>query len=195
MAVSAVSRALATGVISVSQSLGIMIGPVFIGPGMVINPALFPSPNLCHQTLLSLISLSSTTFRGASNRKMSWALSLITKLFYDPNLSGENNNSFNTAGSLNHNTNVLNNNKNSFNTNNNNITVTDDRSEILTWLSPLEPRSRHHDIQARRVENVGDWLLRTEEFRSWQRDDGQGGSQKATIFCSGNPGVGKTYMR
>ena len=75
------------------------------------------------------------------------------------------------------------------------ITATDDRSEILAWLSPLEPHLRHHDIQTRRVKNVGDWLLRTEEFRGWMNCDGQGESQKATIFCSGNLGVGKTYIR
>jgi len=106
-----------------------------------------------------------------------------------------NTNSFNTTGSLNHNTNSLNNNNRCFNTKNTNINVTDDRAEILTWLSPLEPRLRHSDLESRRVRNVGDWLLRTEEFRNWRSRDGQGGSQKATIFCSGNPGVGKTYIR
>ena len=105
-----------------------------------------------------------------------------------------NMNSFNTTGSQNHNINSLNNNNQCFNTNTN-ITVTDDRAEILTWLSPLEPRLRHSDLESRRVRNVGDWLLQTEEFRKWKARDGQGGSQNATIFCSGNPGVGKTYIR
>ena len=107
-----------------------------------------------------------------------------------------NTNYFNTPESLNHNTNFLNNNNNHcFNTNNTNITVTDNRSEILTWLSPLEPKLRHDDLQTRRVRNVGDWVLQTEEFRSWKSCDGRGESQKTTIFCSGNPGVGKTYIR
>jgi len=105
-----------------------------------------------------------------------------------------NTNSFNTAGSLNHNTDSLNNNNHSFNTNTN-ITVTDDRTEILTWLSPLEPRLRHSDLESRRVRNVGDWLLQAQEFRNWRSRDGEGGPQKATLFCSGNPGVGKTYIR
>jgi len=58
---------------------------------------------------------------------------------------------------------------NYFNTINmsNNFTVADDRSNILTWLSPLDPKSRHQDIQDRRVENIGEWLLQTGEFRSW----------------------------
>jgi len=77
----------------------------------------------------------------------------------------------------------------------NHITVTDDRSEILTWLSPLEPHLRHHDLRISRVKDVGDWLLRTEEFQSWMEGDVRGESQKATVFCSGNLGVGKTYIR
>lgn len=113
----------------------------------------------------------------------------------NPDSARYNKNSFNTTGSLNHNTNSLNNNNNCFNNTNNNITATDYRSEILTWLSPLEPRLRHDDLQTRRVRGVGDWLLRAEEFRSWQCGDGLSESQKPTIFCSGNPGVGKTYIR
>ena len=75
------------------------------------------------------------------------------------------------------------------------IAVSSDRSEILAWLSPLEPHLRHHDIRTNRVQDVGDWLLRTEEFQSWKSGDGQGEPQKATMFCSGNLGVGKTYIR
>lgn len=119
----------------------------------------------------------------------------IPRCHHNPNSSAYNNNinSFITTGSLNHNTNSV----NVINSGNvsNNISVTDDQSEILAWLSPLEPNLRHHDVQTRRVRNVGDWLLRTKEFRSWKSGDGKGESQKATIFCSGNPGVGKTYIR
>ena len=102
-------------------------------------------------------------------------------------------NYFNTTGSQNRDANSFNNNSHSFNTTN--ISVTDDKAEILTWLSPLEPRLRHSDLESRRVANVGGWVLQTEEFQNWKRWDGQGGSQNATIFCSGNPGVGKTYIR
>jgi len=89
----------------------------------------------------------------------------------------------------------LKNNTCSFNNDSFGIAAIDDRSEILTWLSPLEPHLRHSDVQSNRVRNVGDWLLRTEEFLSWKSHDGQGESQKAIIFCSGNPGVGKTHIR
>jgi hypothetical protein len=40
-------------------------------------------------------------------------------------------------------------------------------SEILAWLSPLEPRIRHQDLRTRRADNVGEWLLQTDEFQRW----------------------------
>ena len=92
------------------------------------------------------------------------------------------------------------NNINSFNTSyifnvSNSFTVADDRSNILAWLSPLDPKSRHQDIQDRRVESIGEWLLQTEEFRSWHTSSGRDQSDNAVLFCYGDPGVGKTYIR
>ena len=88
------------------------------------------------------------------------------------------------------------NNTNSLNTTvTNNFTVIDDRSEILAWLSPLDPKLRHQDIQSRRVENVGEWLLQTEEFRGWYAGGVGGECDNAVLFCYGDPGVGKTYIR
>ena len=77
----------------------------------------------------------------------------------------------------------------------NSFTVADNRSEILTWLSPLDPKLRHQDIQSRRVENVGEWLLRTEEFRTWYAGSEGGECDNAVLFCHGDPGVGKTFIR
>ena len=90
---------------------------------------------------------------------------------------------------------------NSFNTNNsynnvwNNCTITDGGAQLLTWLSPLEPSLRHQAIQDRRVEDVGEWLLQTEEFKSWHTGSGEGESDNSVLFCYGDPGVGKTYIR
>ena len=89
--------------------------------------------------------------------------------------------------------NAFSNNTNSFNVQNNYIA--DDRSQLLAWLSPLEPRLRHRDIQERRADNVGEWLLQTEEFRSWHDWGGEDEDDKAVLFCYGGPGVGKTFMR
>ena len=83
----------------------------------------------------------------------------------------------------------------SFNNVWNNYTVADERSQILAWLSPLEPRIRHHDIRTRRVNDVGDWLLQTGEYRNWSGGIHGGGSDGAALFCYGGLGVGKTYIR
>ena len=87
------------------------------------------------------------------------------------------------------------NNTNSFNHTWNNYTVADDRSQLLTWLSPLEPRLRHRDIQERRVENIGEWLMQTEEFGSWYDGSGEGEGDTAILFGYGDPGAGKTFIR
>jgi len=71
----------------------------------------------------------------------------------------------------------------------------DHRSNILAWLSPLDPKSRHQDIQERRAENIGEWLLQTEEFRIWHAGSGAGDPHNAALFCYGDPGVGKTFIR
>ena len=87
---------------------------------------------------------------------------------------------------------------NSFNVINNvanNYTVDHQKSEILAWLSPLEPQIRHHDIQSRRIGEVGDWLMRTEEYRNWFGGIGGNNSDGSALFCHGGPGVGKTYIR
>jgi len=90
---------------------------------------------------------------------------------------------------------LFSNNIGSLNTTNINFTVADDRSNILAWLSPLDPRLRHQDIRDRRVENVGEWLLQTEGFKSWCGGSEGDKSDMGVLFCYGNPGVGKTYMR
>ena len=74
-------------------------------------------------------------------------------------------------------------------------TIPDDRSQLLAWLSPLEPKKRHRDIQERRMDNIGEWLMETEEFRSWHGGSGEDDGDSAVLFGYGNPGVGKTFMR
>ena len=93
-----------------------------------------------------------------------------------------------------HNRNNCLNNTNSFNVWNN-CTFADDRSQLLTWLSPLEPSLRHCAIRDRRVNDIGEWLIHSEEFRRWYGFGGAGEGDKAVLFCYGDPGVGKTFMR
>ena len=73
-------------------------------------------------------------------------------------------------------------------------TATDDRLQLLTWLSPLQPRLRHRDFQERRVGNIGEWLIQTEEFKRWYDLDG-GDEGDAVLFGHGDSGVGKTFIR
>ena len=83
--------------------------------------------------------------------------------------------------------------KNSFNvTNSYNTTYVDGDAQILEWLSPLEPRLRHQDVRTRRLDGLGGWFLQKDDFINWC--DSEDGSGMATLFCSGAPGAGKTYL-
>ncbi|RPB03951.1 hypothetical protein L873DRAFT_39252 [Choiromyces venosus 120613-1] len=82
-------------------------------------------------------------------------------------------------------------NVNSFNTVNI-AGVTDESPQILTWISPLEPRQRHHDVSTVRVKGAGEWVLETPEFKRWR--DGERGSVDKTLLGCGIPGAGKTFI-
>ena len=74
-----------------------------------------------------------------------------------------------------------------------NTHMSDEDAQIKHWLSPLEPHKRHQGVRSDRFDGIGDWLLETREFREWRGSEGE--ADKAVLFCSGNPGVGKTYLR
>jgi len=82
---------------------------------------------------------------------------------------------------------------NSFNTVNFIAELDDEGHQILQWLSPLEPQKRHQGVRTDRLDGVGNWVLETTEFRKWR--DGEDGCVEPVLFCYGNPGVGKTYVR
>ena len=92
-------------------------------------------------------------------------------------------------------------NVNSFNvsTNYNNTTVNFNTEvdlegrQILQWLSPLEPQQRHQGVRTDRLDGIGNWVLETNEFRKWS--GAEDGCIEPVLFCDGNPGVGKTYLR
>ena len=67
-----------------------------------------------------------------------------------------------------------------------------ERHQILQWLSPLEPQQRHQSVRTDRLD-VGNWVLETGEFRKWR--DAEDGCVGSVLFCYGNPGAGKTYIR
>ena len=85
------------------------------------------------------------------------------------------------------------NNINSFNdVININTGISDEDNRIGEWLSPLKSHQRHKDVRAERLDGVGDWFLETNEFQKWS--EGEDGSLGRVLFCSGGPGVGKTYL-
>jgi len=77
--------------------------------------------------------------------------------------------------------------------NNCEISVLDEMRQILDWISPLTPRARHQAVREGRVDGVGDWYLRTNEFKKWHTSEDQ--AVHPLLFCSGDPGVGKTCLR
>lgn len=71
----------------------------------------------------------------------------------------------------------------------------DQKRLIPKWLSPLEPHQRHHGVRTNRVNGVGNWFLETDELRNWSGASGGNGYVPPVLFCYGDPGVGKTYLR
>jgi len=69
----------------------------------------------------------------------------------------------------------------------------DEGRQILQWLSPLEPQQRHQGVRSDRLNSMGNWVLEASEFKEWR--DAEDGSVEPVFFCSGNPGVGKTFVR
>jgi len=69
----------------------------------------------------------------------------------------------------------------------------DTTPQVLKWLSPLEPCALHQVVRADRIAGIGNWLLETKEFLEWR--SGGGGPDRDVLYCYGEPGVGKTYLR
>jgi len=73
------------------------------------------------------------------------------------------------------------------------IYSSDEDAKIMGWLSPLEPDNRHHSVRTNRCEGVGNWFFETREFLEWRGGECQ--AEQAVLFCSGDPGAGKTHLR
>ena len=74
-----------------------------------------------------------------------------------------------------------------------NVGVSEESARIQAWLSPLEPHARHQDVRNRRLDGVGEWVLKKNEFESWRNS--QDSSVNCTLLCYGDQGAGKTYIR
>jgi len=73
------------------------------------------------------------------------------------------------------------------------MVVSDEARRVLEWLSPLAPRESHRVVRANRVDGVGGWLLQTNAFKRWHTSESL--ALHPVLFCYGDPGVGKTYLR
>ena len=73
-----------------------------------------------------------------------------------------------------------------------NTGISIEENRIREWLSPLNSQ-RHQKVRTDRLDGVGNWVLETSEFRRWS--SGEDGYRERVLFCSGGPGVGKTYLR
>ena len=76
--------------------------------------------------------------------------------------------------------------------NNCEISVSDEKRQILEWLSPMAPRERHQAVREGRVDGVGHRFLPTSEFEKWHTSASQ--DVNPILFYYGDPGVGKTYL-
>ncbi|KAJ5592115.1 hypothetical protein N7537_009019 [Penicillium hordei] len=61
-----------------------------------------------------------------------------------------------------------------------------EQSGILNWLSDVDYTLQQSDLLARRQEGTGKWLLASDQYIHWLR------TPRATLFCPGMPGAGKT---
>ena len=61
--------------------------------------------------------------------------------------------------------------------------------KIVDWFSPLSFADRHNDVLSRRCEGTGNWLFETPEASAWLLSP-----EKASLWCSGIPGAGKTTI-
>ncbi|EGN92542.1 hypothetical protein SERLA73DRAFT_65533 [Serpula lacrymans var. lacrymans S7.3] len=62
------------------------------------------------------------------------------------------------------------------------------QQELADWLTPLNFRQKQNDIYGNRQEGTGDWVLKDERFKEWERGDVK------TLWCPGIPGARKTVL-
>lgn len=59
---------------------------------------------------------------------------------------------------------------------------------IMKWLTPIEYASQHAEFVNIRQKRIGEWLLNTDKYREWERQN------KKVLFYPGIPGADKTII-
>ena len=77
----------------------------------------------------------------------------------------------------------------------NTFIVAGDRSNILSWFSPLDPKLRHQGIRDCRVKNVGEWFYKPRSLEASIKIVGKVNPVVQSYFFHGDPGAGKTFIR
>ncbi|CEJ81162.1 hypothetical protein VHEMI01306 [[Torrubiella] hemipterigena] len=62
------------------------------------------------------------------------------------------------------------------------------RQKVISWITPVDYSLNHAAFANQCQENTGQWILDSAEFQSWLQE------KKATLFCTGIPGAGKTII-
>ena len=62
------------------------------------------------------------------------------------------------------------------------------RQQIMAWLSPLESQTSHATALLNHEEGTGQWFIESDQFQEWVE------KPRATLYCPGIPGAGKTVM-
>lgn len=63
-------------------------------------------------------------------------------------------------------------------------------TDILDWLAPVSSLHKHRDLQVRRAEGTGKWLLEHHSFRQWEDET----TAEHDLLCVGGPGAGKSIL-
>ncbi len=85
-----------------------------------------------------------------------------------------------------------------------------EREKVLNWLAPEDYAPEFHDLLRRRQPGTGQWLLDSDEFKTWcvstycpgdllciletNCHPRMAADRKAVLFCPGIPGAGKTIL-
>ncbi|KAK3321417.1 hypothetical protein B0T19DRAFT_478518, partial [Cercophora scortea] len=64
--------------------------------------------------------------------------------------------------------------------------------QVLEWLSPIDPSTRHEEIKATRMPGTCEWILDNAWFRRWRQLSPLDDSPRVGCWV-GDPGQGKTY--
>ncbi|KAG8830164.1 hypothetical protein FRC17_005292 [Serendipita sp. 399] len=62
------------------------------------------------------------------------------------------------------------------------------RKEVLQWLKAADPRTDHNAARKVHEPGTGDWLLDSEQFKTWMGED------EKILWLNGIPGAGKTVL-